>query len=102
MTFRVSAAALEDLQSVDDYTVRTWGVDQADRYLAMLWNTFEQIARKPARWRLRPELHAECRICFSGRHAILYRIKEDRIEIGRVLHEAMDFPRHVEKLFVDS
>jgi plasmid stabilization system protein ParE len=49
MTFRVSAAALEDLQSVDDYTVRTWGVDQADRYLAMLWATFEQIARKPAR-----------------------------------------------------
>jgi plasmid stabilization system protein ParE len=47
-------------------------------------------------------LHAECRICFSGRHAILYRIKEDRIEIGRVLHEVMDFPRHVEKLFVDS
>ena len=51
---------------------------------------------------LRPELHEECRICYAGRHAILYRIKEDHIEIGRVLHEAMDYPRHVERLLSDS
>ena len=101
MTFRLSSSALEDLHSIDDYTVRTWSIEQADRYLAMLWDTFELIAEKPTRCRLRPELHAEGRICFTGKHAILYRIKEDHIEIGRVLHEAMDYPRHVERLFDD-
>jgi toxin ParE1/3/4 len=102
MTIRLSFSALGDLQEIDGYTAHQWGAEQADRYLAMLWDNFEKISQKPERWRLRPELHEECRICFAGRHAILFRIKEDHIEIGRVLHEAMDYPRHVERLFSDS
>jgi len=98
----VAQAALEDLESIDDYTVRTWDADQADRYLTMLWATFESIAANPTRWRLRPELHPDCRICLADRHAILFRIKDDRIEIARVLHDAMDFPRHSEDLFQES
>ncbi len=63
MTYHLAQAAIEDLESIDDYTVRTWGTEQADRYLAMLWATFEQIGANPSRWRLRPELHPDCRIC---------------------------------------
>ena len=99
MIFRLALAAIEYLESIDDYTVRTWDADQADRYLGMLWATFERIAETPTRWRLRPELHPECRICLAGRHAILFRMKDDRVEIARVLHDAMDFPRHTEDLF---
>jgi plasmid stabilization system protein ParE len=36
MTFRLSHAAIEGLQSIDDYTVRTWDAEQADRYLAKI------------------------------------------------------------------
>ncbi len=102
MIVRLAQAAIEDLESIDDYTVRTWDADQADRYLDMLWATFEQIAKDPTRWRLRPELHPDCRICLAGRHAILFRVRDDRVEIGRVLHDAMDFPRHTEELFRES
>lgn len=102
MIFRLAQAAIEDLESIDDYTFRTWDADQADRYLAMLWATFERIAEDPTRWRLRPELHPDCRICLAGRHAILFRVKDDRVEIARVLHDAMDFPRHTEDLFRES
>jgi len=102
MTFRLAQAAIEDLESIDAYTVRTWSADQADRYLAMLWATFERIAATPNRWRLRPELHPDCRICVAGRHAILYRVSDDRVEIARVLHDSMDFPRHTEDLFRES
>lgn len=102
MIFHLAHAAIEDLESIDDYTVRTWDADQADRYLAMLWATFEQIAKDPTRWHLRPELHPDCRICLAGRHAILFRVRDDRVEIGRVLHDAMDFPRHTEELFRES
>ena len=99
MKYRIARAALADLESIDDYTVKKWGADQADRYLSMLWSTFERISQSPTRWRLRPEIHLDCRICIAGRHAILFRIRGDSIEIARVLHEAMDFPRHTKKLF---
>jgi toxin ParE1/3/4 len=102
MTFRLSHAALEDLQSIDDYTVRTWDAEQADRYLAMLWATFERIAKQPTRWRIRADLHPDCRVCFSGRHAILYRLRDGCIEIARVLHDTMDFPAHASDLFPDD
>ncbi len=36
MIFHLAQAAIEDLESIDDYTVHTWDADQADRYLAML------------------------------------------------------------------
>ncbi len=99
MRFRLAHAAIEDLESIDDYTVRNWDAEQADRYLAMLWATFERIADNPTRWRLRSELHPDCRICLAGRHAILFRVKDDSVEIARVLHDAMDFPQHSEDLF---
>jgi plasmid stabilization system protein ParE len=51
---------------------------------------------------LRPELHPDCRICLAGRHAILFRVKDGRVEIARVLHDAMDFPRHAQDLFRES
>jgi toxin ParE1/3/4 len=102
MTFRLAHAAIADLEAIDNYTVHAWDADQADRYLAMLWATFERIAADPARWRLRPELHPDCRICQASRHAILFRVKDGRIEIARVLHDAMDFPRHAEDLFQES
>ena len=102
MTFRLAQAAIEDLESIDDYTLRTWDAEQADRYLAMLWAAFERIADNPTRWRLRPELHPDCRICLAGRHAILFRVRNDRVEIARVLHDSMDFPRHSEDLFLES
>ncbi len=102
MTFHLAHAAIADLESIDDYTLRAWDAHQADRYLAMLWATFERIATDPARWRRRPELHPDCRVCLAGRHAILFRVKNGRVEIARVLHDAMDFKRHAEGLFEES
>lgn len=102
MIFRLAQAAIEDLEAIDDYTVRAWDAEQAERYLAMLWETFESIATDPARWRRRPELHLDCRICLAGRHAILFRVKDNQVEIARVLHDAMDFSRYAEDLFQES
>jgi toxin ParE1/3/4 len=95
MRIRLSKLALGDLDSIYSATVAKWGKEQADRYLGEIWAAFEKVVQTPERWRLRTELHPGCRICFTGRHAILYRIHEGRVEIARVLHDAMDFPRHI-------
>tara|TARA_R110002049_G_scaffold102871_2_gene248910 strand:- start:82 stop:381 length:300 start_codon:yes stop_codon:yes gene_type:complete len=90
MRVRLAPSALEDLESIDDYTVETWGADQATMYLKLIWDRFEWIGKDPFRLRLRPEIHPDCRICFVGRHAILYRVRVEEVEIARVLHDASD------------
>ena len=100
MRMRLSKLALGDLDSIYSDTVEKWGREQADRYVGAIWAAFEKVAQAPERWRLRAELHPGCRICFIGRHAILYRIHEGRVEIARVLHDAMDFPRHIPRDFM--
>ena len=100
MRMRLSKLALGDLDSIYSDTVEKWGREQADRYVGAIWAAFEKVAQAPERWRLRDELHPGCRICFIGRHAILYRIHEGRVEIARVLHDAMDFPRRLPRDFM--
>lgn len=100
MRIRLSNLALGDLDSIYAHTIQKWGRDQADRYLNDIWDTFEKITQTPERWRLRDKLYPGCRICFTGRHAILYRLHAGRVEIARVLHDAMDFPRHIPKDFM--
>ena len=100
MRMRLSKLALGDLDSIYSRTVEKWGREQADRYVGDIWDAFEKVAQTPERWRLRNELYPGCRICFIGRHAILYRIHEGRVEIARVLHDAMDLPRHIPRDFM--
>lgn len=97
---RLSKLAVGDLDWIYSETVEKWGREQADRYVGAIWSAFDKVVQTPERWRLRNELHPGCRICFTGRHAILYRIHEGRVEIARVLHDAMDFPRHIPKDFM--
>ena len=101
MTYRIAQAALADLESIDDYTAKKWGAEQSDRYLTMIWAAFDRIAQSPTRWRQRPDIHPDCRICLAGKHAILFRVHGERLEIARVLHSAMEFPQHTEGLFSD-
>ena len=95
MRFRLSQSAFGDLDSIYRDTLERWGQEQADRYVGVIWTAFEKVVEAPDRWRLRDELYPGCRIYFCGRHAILYRVHEGRIEIARVLHDAMDFPKHI-------
>ncbi|MEW6303044.1 MAG: type II toxin-antitoxin system RelE/ParE family toxin [Verrucomicrobiota bacterium] len=95
MKIRISKLALGDLDAIHAYTVAHWGDAQAERYVDEIWQTFERIVARPERWRLRDDVHPGCRICYSGSHAVLYRIRGGRVEIARVLHGSMDFQRHV-------
>ena len=97
MRLRLSKLALGDLDEIYVYTYKRWGFEQAERYTAMLWDAMESLPSAPERWRLRRDLHPECRICFAGQHAVLYRVRDGRIEVARVLHGMMNFPQHISK-----
>jgi toxin ParE1/3/4 len=95
MRLRLSKLAYADLESVYVYTVDRWGVEQAEDYLHKLWDSLEAIKASPERFRLREAIYPGCRICISGRHAILYRVQGQSVEVARILHGSMDLPRHV-------
>ncbi len=94
MNLVLTHAALDDLRSIRSYTFERWGSQQEELYLNRLWKRFESIRTVPTRFRLREELFPGCRVAAEGRHVILFRAVDERLEIVRVLHAAMDFKRH--------
>ena len=102
MTFRVSKLAQADLRDIYDYTVTQWGEEQARRYLNELLDAMGAIKETPTRFRIRNDIYPDCRVCLSGRHLIVYRIRDGVVEFGRVLHGAMRTRSHIPDNFMED
>ena len=95
MILDFTKAAVADLQSIRSYTFHTWGVEQEQIYLDSLWKKFGDLLANPERWRRRNDLFPSCQIAAHSKHVILFRINGPELQIVRILHSAMDFPRHL-------
>jgi len=71
------------------YTLRTWGPDQALRYLADLEGTCQTLANNPGCGRLCEHIRPGLRRLEQGRHVIFYRKDAQGILISRILHDRM-------------
>ena len=93
----LSKKALSDLRSIWNYTVETWSEEQADAYYRDLIQAFEAIANRPeSAGHSYEEVRSGYRGRHSGRHIIFYRVlKSGKVRIVRILHERMDFGRHL-------
>ena len=83
-------AAIEDLTDIFDYSFTIWGIDQAQRYLARMAATFEQIAADPRIGKPASERHSTLLRHPYGSHVIIFARGAKGIEIIRVLHRRMD------------
>jgi toxin ParE1/3/4 len=99
MTLDFTPAAVSDLRSIRDYTIEKWGPEQEQIYLDSLWSKFQEILGAPEKCRARNDLFPGCQIAAQGRHVILFRIQGTTLQIVRILHCSMDFPRHIPKDF---
>ena len=95
MTLEFTNAAAADLQTIRNYTPENWGEEQEAVYLNALWSKFELILSDPQRFRFRRDLFPDCQIASQGKHVILFRIQGETLQIVRILHGAMDLPRHI-------
>jgi len=92
MKYEISALAKEDIQSIWSYSVITWTVDQADRYLDLIRSEIEHLANFPLSGKDFGYIHKGYRASKVKSHLIFYKIKnKETLEIVRVLHENMDF-----------
>ncbi len=94
MEVKFLRAARSRLLEIWDYTERTWGEAQADKYVRGLVNTIHEAADDRHRWRpvLDEGLPGIYFIRYE-RHFIFFRaISPDTIGVISVLHENMNVP----------
>ena len=88
--------AIDDLNSIWDYTFEKWSEKQADKYYASIKMTCNGIGESPDIRKEYDGISRNLRGLKSGNHIIFYQQKSsDRIEIIRILHERMDLKNRI-------
>jgi toxin ParE1/3/4 len=105
-TVRLSAAAEKDFEEIVDWTAARFGARQAEIYAAILTSAIQELHSGPdlPGAKARNEigkgictLHA-ARRGRRARHFVLSRVghnQEKVIDVIRILHDSMEFPRHL-------
>lgn len=84
---RYAALAEDDLDGIAAYTVRTWGIAQAERYVSALEACCSMLARNPESGRPCEAIAPGLWRAPQGKHVVFYRPKSYGIRVVRVLHE---------------
>ena len=91
----VRPRARRDLKEIWRYTVRQWGAAQADQYLYDLDREIQGLLKFPELGTPYDPIRAGYRRLHVKRHLVFYRRDGQRLEIVRVLHDAMDVKSHL-------
>ena len=86
-----TALADSDLLEIWLYIAQD-NIPAADRVLEKLEQRCERLGASPMLGSKRDDLLPGMRYLIEGSYAIFYRIRQDTVEILRVLHGARDFP----------
>ena len=93
--YALSRSAASDLDEIWDYSAEYWGIDQANRYVEALRESIARVALDPSRGRsvsVRGKSYYQYR---SGSHMIFYRETNRGVQIVRILHQSMQYLRHL-------
>ena len=89
--FTLTEAAKMDLKDIARFTQKRWGVEQRNKYLKTLDDSFHQLTSNPPSGRACNEIKDGYYKFPTGSHMVFYRKKGDKkIQIVRILHESMD------------
>ena len=92
MAYRISQKAAADLEQIWLYTVEHWSVEQADRYINLIFDEIEYLAAHPSSGKDYSHIRDQYRCSKVKSHLIFYRIASEGLDIDiiRVLHQQMD------------
>ena len=96
-SYRISQKAISDLDEIWDYTFNVWSEEQADRYYTQLYEAIIALASMPDYLgrkfeSIKPGLWGYG----VGRHIFFYHKEADGLVwVDRILHEKMDYTRHL-------
>ncbi len=93
--YALSGEADSDIQQIARESVKRWGFTRAEKYVLGLHETFQRLADFPEMGRDASRVRVGYMQIESAHHSIFYRKTEQGILIIRILHERMDFRRHL-------
>lgn len=100
-SFRLTRRAENSLADIAEWTIRTFGIRQAELYETELIDRCEAITRNEAVSQscavLLPEAE-DIRFARAGEHFIVFLETETEVIIVDFLHSRSDLPRHLEAL----
>ncbi|MBD1401910.1 type II toxin-antitoxin system RelE/ParE family toxin [Pelovirga terrestris] len=106
-TVRLAAQAAQDVEDILDWTLGQFGPLQLENYTGVINDALEALNAGPQLIDVRRHpglgddvatLHVT-RQGRKGRHLLVFRVDEQTssIEVLRILHDSMDFERHLEQ-----
>jgi toxin ParE1/3/4 len=109
--YRLSQAAIADIDSILEWSGRHFGEPARRRYAALISAAIRDVAHNPGSVgaHSRPELgegvhswhlgqsrgHTTGGTVQHPRHFLIYRMDADVLVVGRVLHDSMELERHL-------
>ena len=93
--YRLSSRAESDLAEIADYTIERFGIEQARRYRDELESCIQTLAANPMIGRSADELGSKLRRCEHQSHIVFYLPSDQGVFVVRVLHQRMDYARHL-------
>ena len=89
----LSPKARSDLEEIWLYSLREWGVRQADAYVAEIFRVIQGVASGDIRTRPADDIRPGLKRVRSGRHVVFFRETETALVVVRLLHGRMDVGR---------
>jgi toxin ParE1/3/4 len=99
MNYKISNEAQIDIENIWLYTFETWSVEQADRYFNLILDEIEYLTQRPTSGKDYNHFRKGYYRTKVRSHFIFYRInvKENEIEIIRILHQQMDIESRLDE-----
>lgn len=94
-SFYLSPLAEDDLRHIILYSRDNWGNQQAARYFQSLDSRFRWLADNPDLGKSCHHIKEDYLSFHEGRHVVFYTKITNGIAIARILHERMNFQRHL-------
>ncbi len=98
VAYSLSNKASTDIDEIYEFTIVTFGLTQARKYLTGLHECFEMLAENPLYGRNATNLAINLRRLEYQSHVVFYIAKEQGVHIVRVLHQSMDVTAHFQTL----
>ena len=93
--YRLTPAALSNLDAIWDYSVRIWSVGQAETYIRAIASDMSLLVRHPQIAPERLEIRPPVRVYRSGSHLILYRIEDSWLDVLRIVHARQNWTAYL-------
>ncbi len=97
MYYKISKQAEIDLENIWLYTFEEWSLEQADYYYDLIMDEIEYISVNPKSGKDYNEVRKGYFRSRVKSHFIFYKVnlKEQKVEIIRILHQQMDIESHI-------